>query len=79
MNLGLQAAVAQQNFQRIARLDLPHAENHMMIGRGAGYAIAAREDLQGTERVEAAGGRIVFLPFVAGKSTTKVIEKMTQV
>jgi rfaE bifunctional protein nucleotidyltransferase chain/domain len=26
--------------------------------------------------VESAGGRIVFIPFVPGKSTTKVIEKM---
>jgi D-beta-D-heptose 7-phosphate kinase/D-beta-D-heptose 1-phosphate adenosyltransferase len=36
------------------------------------------DDIHGREEVEAAGGRVLPLPFVAGKSTTNIIEKIKQ-
>ena len=45
--------------------------------KGGDYTI---DTIDQNERraVEAHGGKIVFIPFVAGKSTTKVIEKMVR-
>jgi D-beta-D-heptose 7-phosphate kinase/D-beta-D-heptose 1-phosphate adenosyltransferase len=36
------------------------------------------DGIHGREEVEAAGGRVLPLPFVAGKSTTNIIEKIKQ-
>jgi D-beta-D-heptose 7-phosphate kinase/D-beta-D-heptose 1-phosphate adenosyltransferase len=36
------------------------------------------DEIHGREEVEAAGGRVLPLPFVAGKSTTNIIEKIKQ-
>ena len=44
-----------------------------VLVKGGDYALA---EIHGREEVEAAGGRVVSLPFVAGASTTSIIEKM---
>jgi len=44
-----------------------------VLVKGGDYAL---DEIHGREEVEAAGGRVVSLPFVAGASTTSIIEKM---
>ena len=44
-----------------------------VLVKGGDYAL---EEIHGREEVEAAGGRVVSLPFVAGASTTAIVEKM---
>ena len=44
-----------------------------VLVKGGDYAL---DEIHGREEVEAAGGRVVSLPFVQGASTTAVIEKM---
>jgi D-beta-D-heptose 7-phosphate kinase/D-beta-D-heptose 1-phosphate adenosyltransferase len=44
-----------------------------VLVKGGDYAL---DEIHGREEVEAAGGRVVSLPFVAGASTTAIIEKM---
>ncbi|MBI3415717.1 MAG: adenylyltransferase/cytidyltransferase family protein [Verrucomicrobia bacterium] len=57
------------NFLRLATPDI--------YVKGGDYTLATID--QGERRaVEAAGGRIVFLPFVAGKSTTGLLQKITK-
>ena len=44
-----------------------------VLVKGGDYAL---EEIHGREEVEAAGGRVVSLPFVEGASTTGVIERI---
>ena len=43
-----------------------------VLVKGGDYALA---EIHGREEVEAAGGRVVSLPFIEGASTTSIIEK----
>ena len=44
-----------------------------VLVKGGDYGL---DEIHGREEVEAAGGRVVSLPFIEGSSTTKIIEKM---
>lgn len=44
-----------------------------VLVKGGDYGI---DEIHGREEVEAAGGRVVSLPFIEGSSTTNIIEKM---
>src|SRR5205807_3343656 len=44
-----------------------------VLVKGGDYAL---DQIHGLEEVEAAGGRVVSLPFVEGASTSKLIERM---
>ena len=44
-----------------------------VLVKGGDYAL---EEIHGREEVEAAGGRVVSLPFVEGASTTNIIERL---
>ena len=44
-----------------------------VLVKGGDYAL---DEIHGREEVEAAGGRVLSLPFVAGASTTDIIEKI---
>lgn len=44
-----------------------------VLAKGGDYAL---EEIHGREEVEAAGGRVVAIPFVEGASTTGIIEKI---
>ena len=44
-----------------------------VLVKGGDYGL---DEIHGREEVEAAGGRVVSLPFVAGVSTTAIIQKM---
>ena len=44
-----------------------------VLVKGGDYAL---DEIHGREEVEAAGGRVVSLPFVAGVSTSVIIERM---
>lgn len=44
-----------------------------VLVKGSDYAL---DQIHGREEVEAAGGRVVSLPFVEGVSTSKIIERM---
>jgi D-beta-D-heptose 7-phosphate kinase/D-beta-D-heptose 1-phosphate adenosyltransferase len=44
-----------------------------VLVKGGDYGI---DEIHGREEVEAAGGRVVSLPFIKGSSTTNIIEKM---
>jgi rfaE bifunctional protein nucleotidyltransferase chain/domain len=46
-----------------------------VLVKGGDYGL---DEIHGREEVEAAGGRVVSLPFIEGSSTTKLIEKMRQ-
>ena len=46
-----------------------------VLVKGGDYAL---DEIHGREEVEAAGGRVVSLPFVAGASTTNILERMSQ-
>jgi D-beta-D-heptose 7-phosphate kinase/D-beta-D-heptose 1-phosphate adenosyltransferase len=41
--------------------------------KGGDYGL---DQIHGREEVEAAGGRVISLPFVEGSSTTSIINKM---
>lgn len=56
--------------QLIARL-LPD-----VLVKGGDYGL---DEIHGREEVEAAGGKVVSLPFVEGASTTNIIERMKRV
>lgn len=62
--------------ERRATAFLARAEPDVYV-KGGDYTL---ETIDPNERqaVEAAGGRIVFLPFVRGKSTTSLVEKIQQ-
>ena len=47
-----------------------------VLVKGGDYAL---DEIHGREEVEAAGGRVVSLPFVAGASTTDLIERMRSI
>ena len=47
-----------------------------VLVKGGDYAL---DEIHGREEVEAAGGRVVSLPFVDGASTSSIIEKMKTV
>ena len=47
-----------------------------VLVKGGDYA---PEEIHGREEVEAAGGRVVALPFVEGASTTGIIERIREV
>ena len=44
-----------------------------VLVKGGDYAL---DEIHGREEVEAAGGKVVSLPFIEGASTTAIIEKM---
>lgn len=44
-----------------------------VLVKGGDYAL---DEIHGREEVEAAGGRVVSLPFVEGVSTSRIIERM---
>ncbi len=44
-----------------------------VLAKGGDYGL---DEIHGREEVEAAGGRVVSLPFIEGASTTAIIEKM---
>ncbi|MCA1600428.1 MAG: adenylyltransferase/cytidyltransferase family protein, partial [Acidobacteria bacterium] len=44
-----------------------------VLAKGGDYGL---NEIHGREEVEAAGGRVVSLPFIEGASTTEVIERM---
>jgi D-beta-D-heptose 7-phosphate kinase/D-beta-D-heptose 1-phosphate adenosyltransferase len=44
-----------------------------VLVKGGDYAL---DEIHGREEVEAAGGRVVSLPFIAGVSTSAIIERM---
>jgi D-beta-D-heptose 7-phosphate kinase/D-beta-D-heptose 1-phosphate adenosyltransferase len=44
-----------------------------VLVKGGDYGL---EEIHGREEVEAAGGRVVSLPFVTGASTSTMIERM---
>jgi rfaE bifunctional protein nucleotidyltransferase chain/domain len=44
-----------------------------VLVKGGDYAL---DEIHGREEVEAAGGRVVSLPFVEGLSTSRIIERM---
>ena len=44
-----------------------------VLVKGGDYSL---DEIHGREEVEAAGGRVVSLPFVAGESTSALIDKM---
>jgi D-beta-D-heptose 7-phosphate kinase/D-beta-D-heptose 1-phosphate adenosyltransferase len=44
-----------------------------VLVKGGDYNL---DEIHGREEVEAAGGRVVSLPFIEGSSTTKIIDKM---
>lgn len=44
-----------------------------VLAKGGDYGL---DEIHGREEVEAAGGRVVSLPFVEGMSTSKMIERM---
>src|SRR5260370_30627898 len=44
-----------------------------VLVKGGDYAL---DEIHGREEVEAAGGRVISLPFVEGVSTSAIIEKM---
>lgn len=46
-----------------------------VLVKGGDYGL---DEIHGREEVEAAGGRVVSLPFIQGSSTTKIIERMRQ-
>ena len=46
-----------------------------VLVKGGDYAL---DEIHGREEVEAAGGRVVSLPFVAGVSSSAIIDRMKQ-
>jgi D-beta-D-heptose 7-phosphate kinase/D-beta-D-heptose 1-phosphate adenosyltransferase len=46
-----------------------------VLVKGGDYAL---DEIHGREEVEAAGGRVVSLPFVPGASTTNILDRMSQ-
>lgn len=46
-----------------------------ILVKGGDYAL---DQIHGREEVEAAGGRVISLPFVDGASTTEIIERVKQ-
>lgn len=46
-----------------------------VLVKGGDYAL---DEIHGREEVEAAGGRVMALPFVGGVSTTAIIERMRE-
>ena len=46
-----------------------------VLVKGGDYAL---DQIHGREEVEAAGGRVICLPFVEGASTTEIIERVKQ-
>jgi len=45
-----------------------------VLVKGGDYGL---DEIHGREEVEAAGGRVVSLPFVAGASTTNILDRMS--
>ena len=46
-----------------------------VLAKGGDYQL---DEIHGREEVEAAGGKVVSLPFVAGASTTSLLERMNR-
>jgi rfaE bifunctional protein nucleotidyltransferase chain/domain len=46
-----------------------------VLVKGGDYAL---DEIHGREEVEAAGGKVVSLPFIAGASTTSILGRMSQ-
>lgn len=47
-----------------------------VLAKGGDYIL---DEIHGREETEAAGGRVVALPFIEGKSTTSMIERIKEV
>jgi bifunctional ADP-heptose synthase (sugar kinase/adenylyltransferase) len=47
-----------------------------VLVKGGDYAL---DEIHGCEEVEAAGGRVVSLPFVEGISTTNILERVLSI
>jgi D-beta-D-heptose 7-phosphate kinase/D-beta-D-heptose 1-phosphate adenosyltransferase len=47
-----------------------------VLAKGGDYAL---DEIHGREEVEAAGGQVYSLPFIAGASTTEIIERIKKV
>jgi rfaE bifunctional protein nucleotidyltransferase chain/domain len=47
-----------------------------VLAKGGDYGL---DDIHGREEVEAAGGRVVSLPFMEGASTSAIIERMKKI
>ena len=47
-----------------------------VLVKGGDYAL---DEIHGREEVEAAGGKVIALPFIQGASTSKIIEQMKKV
>lgn len=60
-------------FDDVSPLSLIAAVLPDVLVKGGDYAM---NEIHGREEVEAAGGRVVSLPFVQGASTTAIVEKM---
>ena len=71
------AALAAVNYVLIFDEDSPRALIAELLPdvlvKGGDYEL---DEIHGREEVEAAGGRVVALPFVEGASTTSIIEKI---
>lgn len=60
-------------FDEISPRALIAAARPDVLVKGGDYAL---DEIHGREEVEAAGGRVVALPFVEGASTTSIIERV---
>ena len=73
------AALAAVDFVTVFDEESPRALIRELLPdvlvKGGDYAL---DEIHGREEVEAAGGRVVALPFVEGASTTQIIERMKQ-
>jgi rfaE bifunctional protein nucleotidyltransferase chain/domain len=71
------AALAAVDFVTVFDEDSPRALIRELLPdvlvKGGDYAL---DEIHGREEVEAAGGRVLSLPFVAGASTTQIVERV---
>ena len=73
--LGLDAVDAALSYDELTPRRVVAALLPDVLVKGADGAI---DQIVGREEVEAAGGRVVRVPLVAGRSTTKVLERIRQ-
>jgi len=62
-------------FDDVSPRDLIAALLPDVLVKGGDYGL---DEIHGREEVEAAGGKVVSLPFIEGASTTAIIERMKQ-
>lgn len=73
--LGLDAVDAVVVYDQPTPLDVIEAVLPDVLVKGADWAI---DRIVGREQVEAAGGRVVRVPLVEGRSTTEILERIRQ-